>query len=157
MRRWVSLPLISLALLAGCGSSDDERTHATTSATAKASSASASAAVVARTFFYAGKSGRGATACALMTADAVADLARYVESTGHGVGNRARDCATYFTGFQTSMGGNLTAAEIGRVTENGNVAHAAVVCEGCRHFFHPLLLRKTASGWRVDFDYRKGY
>jgi hypothetical protein len=155
MRRWLPIPLASLALLAGCGSSDEGTT--TRGATAGASSATASAKVVARTFLGAGKSGHGEAACSLMTAEAVADLARYVRSTGSGGGNRDADCAKYFEAFQTNAGGALPNAEIGRVAESGKIARATVECQGCRRSFDPLLLRNTPSGWRVDFDYRRGY
>jgi hypothetical protein len=162
MRRWVSIPLVSLALLAGCGSSDDETTSETTSpgATAHASSANAPAGRVARTFLAAAIQGRGETACSLMTPEAVTDLARYVQSTSHGEGDRAADCATYFTAYQTSGSGTLGSYKVGQVTVSGSTARATVLCPACDHgpfSPHPLRLRKTASGWRVDFDYRTGY
>ena len=92
-----------------------------------------------------------------MTAEAVTNLATYVQSTGNGSGDREADCAEYFVAFQTNAGGALPNAEIGRVTESGKIARAAVVCQGCRRTFHPLLLRRTAAGWRVAFDHRRGY
>jgi hypothetical protein len=157
MRRWVPIPLACLALLAGCGSSDDQTTR---SATAKASSASAPAELVARTFLGAAIGGPGSVACSLMTPNAVARLAAYVQSTSHNGGGRLDDCAEYFVAYQTSGGGTYGSYKIGQVSVSGSTARATVLCPPCDHgpfSPHPLRLRKTASGWRVDFDYRKGY
>ena len=158
MRRWAPIPLASLVLLVGCGSSDNETT--TQSATAEASSASAPAALVARTFLSAGISGHGDVACSLMTPEAVADVAAYMQRAGHGTGNRADDCVSWFTSGQTSGAGTLGSYKVGRVTVNGSNARATVLCPVCDHgpfSPHPLRLHKTADGWRVDFDYRTGY
>ena len=156
----VSLAL-AIALLAGCGSSDEESTTTTpANPEASASSASAPAAVVARTFLAAGISGHGGTACSLMTPEAVATLADYVGSTSGGTGNRAHDCAAWFSAYQTSGSGTLGSYKVGKVTVTGGTARATVICPVCDHgpfSPHPLQLRKTAEGWRVEFSHRSGY
>ena len=151
MWRWLAIGGASLALLAGCDS--DKETSSKASPGATASSASAPAKVVARTFLAAALAGRGDAACSLMTPGAVADLTKYVQSAGTGKG----ECADWFTSFQTSMGGEIHLIKLGRVTVDGKVAKAAVLCPGCQRSFKPLVLRRTGSGWRVDFDYRRGY
>jgi hypothetical protein len=147
--------LIALASLAGCGSDNGASSQ---SSIATISSAQATAPQVAREFLAVAKSGHGSRACSLMTAETVSDVARYVESTGHGEGHPARDCAKFFSAYQTSIGGALPSLAIGRVTVNGSAARAEVVCRpSCAKGFHPLALRKAASGWRVAYNYRRGY
>jgi hypothetical protein len=149
------LALFALVSLAGCGSGNG---GSSSSSTATISSANAPAPQVAREFLAAAKSGHGSRACSLMTAETVSDVARYVESTGHGEGHPARDCAKFFSAYQTSIGGALPNLAIGRVTVNGSAARAAVVCSpACTKGFLPLHLRKTAPGWRVAYNYRRGY
>jgi hypothetical protein len=149
------LALIALASLAGCGSGNG---GSSSSSIATISSAHATAPQVAREFLAAAKSGHGARACALMTPETVSDVARYVESTGHGGAHPARDCAKFFSAYQTSIGGALPNLAIGRVTVKGSAARAEVVCSpSCTKSFIPLQLRKTALGWRVAYNHRRGY
>jgi hypothetical protein len=147
--------LIALASLAGCGSGNGASSQ---SSIATISSAHATAPQVAREFLAAAKSGHGPRACSLMTAESVSDVARYVESTGHGEGHPARDCAQFFSAYQTTIGGALANLAIGRVTVNGSTARAEVVCSPpCTKGFLPLALGKTGPGWRVAYNYRRGY
>jgi hypothetical protein len=151
----VPLALIATACLAGCGSGN---VGGSSSSIATISSVHATASQVAREFLAAAKSGHGARACSLMTPETVSDVARYVESTGHGEAHPSRDCAKFFTAYQTSIGGALPNLAIGKVTVNGSAARAEVVCSPpCTKGFRPLQLRNTAPGWRVAYNYRRGY
>ena len=160
MRGRIPALVLSVALLAGCGSNGEESTTTPANPEANASAASAPAAVVARTFLKAGIQGRGGVACSLMTPESVSTLAKYVQSTTNGGGSLAAACAEYFTAFQTSGGGTHGSYKVGQVTVNGSKARATVLCPVCDHgpfSPRPLQLRKTAAGWRVKFDYRQGY
>lgn len=165
MRRRVAFSLIAL-VLAGCGSGNgsgsSSSNRASSSSTHQATSppSQAPAPKVARQFLAAAKRGHGAQACALMTDRAVSKTARYVASTGHAKSHRARNCAIYFMAYQTPMQGTLTTLRIGQVKVHGPRTRAEVICPICRPKFRhlrPLTLQETAAGWRVDFNFRRGY
>ena len=163
MRCRVSILVLCLALLAGCGSNGGGKSTSTSpqqQAIAHASTASAPAGLVARTFLAAATTGHGGVACSLMTDRAVSRTAGYVVSTGQPKSHPAHNCEIYFMAYQTSEQGALASLRIRQVTVHGTRAQAEVICPICvAKFKHrrPLTLRKTAAGWRVDFDIRRGY